>query len=151
GTGHPREVDGNLVEALEDPWTWGLNALTVGGGTRVWQGMAWRFSPEDFAMATTYGVPAGSTLSDWPIGYDDLAPDYARVESEIGVSGGGLTGLDYPMPPLRDDPVRRHFTAAAQRLGWGAGPVPFAINSVPRDGRAACIHCSQCVGHACVV
>ena len=55
------------------------------------------------------------------------------------------------MPPLRDDPIREAFGAAADRLGWGWGPVPFAINSVPRDGRAACVHCSQCLGHACVV
>ena len=40
------------------------------------------------------------------------------------------------------------YGAAADRLGWGWGPVPFAINSVPRDGRAACVHCSQCLGHA---
>jgi choline dehydrogenase-like flavoprotein len=151
GAGHPRVVDGAVVEALEDPWTWGLNALTVGGGSRVWQGMAWRFSPEDFAMASTYGVPEGSTLSDWPIAYEELVPYYERVESDIGIAGDGLTGVDYPMPPLRDDPVRLHFAAAARRLGWRAGPVPFAINSVPRNGRPACVHCSQCVGQACVV
>jgi choline dehydrogenase-like flavoprotein len=159
GPGHPRVVDGALVDVVEDPWTWGLNAMTLGGGTRVWQGMAWRFCPEDFEMASRYGVPDGSTLSDWPIGYDDLAPYYDRVEWEIGVSGassGPLTdrfarARDYPMPPLRDDAIRVAFGAAAERLGWGCGPVPFAINSVPRDGRAACVHCSQCLGHACVV
>ena len=54
----------------------------------------------------------------------------------------------YPMPPLASDAIREAFGAAADRLGWGWGPVPFAINSVPRAGRAACIHCSQCLGHA---
>ena len=29
--------------------------------------------------------------------------------------------------------------------------MPLAINSVARDGRAACVRCSQCVGHACPV
>ena len=52
------------------------------------------------------------------------------------------------MPPLRDDAIRLAYGAAADRLGWGWGPVPFAINSIPRDGRAACVHCSQCLGHA---
>ncbi|MDA0160089.1 GMC family oxidoreductase [Solirubrobacter ginsenosidimutans] len=160
GPGHPRVLDGvGVVDVVTDPWAWGLNAMALGGGTRVWQGMAWRFLPEDFEMATRYGVPAGSCLADWPIGYEDLAPFYDRVEWEIGVAGassGPLTdrfarARGYPMPPLRDDAIRVAFGAAADRLGWGWGPVPFAVNSVPRDGRAACAHCSQCVGHACVV
>jgi choline dehydrogenase-like flavoprotein len=50
------------------------NAACVGGGTRVYGAQAWRFMPEDFRMATTYGVPEGSSLADWPITYDDLEP-----------------------------------------------------------------------------
>ena len=61
------------------------NAMTVGGGTRVFGAQAWRFLPTDFAMASTYGAPPGSSLADWPIGYDDLAPYYQRAEWEIGV------------------------------------------------------------------
>ena len=30
-------------------------------------------------------------------------------------------------------------------------PLPMLRNSVPRDGRAACIHCRSCVGFACEV
>ncbi len=59
---------------------YGSNANTVGGGTRVYGAQAWRFVPEDFAMASTYGVPAGSALADWPIGYDELEPFYTRAE-----------------------------------------------------------------------
>jgi choline dehydrogenase-like flavoprotein len=148
GAGHPRVVDGAVVDVLEGSLAWGLNAMALGGGTRVWQGMAWRFLPEDFEMATRYGVPEGSCLADWPIGYDDLEPFYDRVEWEIGVAGhsdGPLVdrfarSRPYPMPALRDDPTRVAFGAAADRL-----------NSVPRAGRAACVHCSQCLGHACVV
>jgi choline dehydrogenase-like flavoprotein len=150
-----RDGEVRVVDSVTDPSAWGLNAMTLGGGTRVWQGMAWRFMPEDFEMATRYGVPEGSSLADWPIGYDDLAPYYDRVEWEIGVSGqsGGPLAerfprsRGYPMPPLAADAVREAFGAAADRLGWRWGPVPFAINSVPRAGRAACVRCSQCVGH----
>lgn len=156
GRGHPRVVDGRVVDCTTDPGAWGLNAMAVGGGTRVWQGMSWRFMPEDFEMATRYGVPEGSSLADWPIGYEDLAPYYDKVEWEIGVSGqsdGPLVermprARPYPMPPLPPDPCREAFGAAADRLGWGWGPVPFAINSVPRAGRGACARCPQCVGHA---
>ena len=53
----------------------------------VYGGQAWRFLPKDFRMASTYGVPAGSSLTDWPFPYDDLAPWYERAEWEIGVAG----------------------------------------------------------------
>ena len=34
-------------------------------------------------------IPAGSTLADWPISYDDLEPAYDRVERAIGVARRG--------------------------------------------------------------
>jgi choline dehydrogenase-like flavoprotein len=164
GAGNPRVFEGpegqiRLVDGAASGADWGLTAMTLGGGTRLWQAMAWRFMPEDFAMATTYGVPADSTLIDWPFGYDELAPYYDRVEHELGVAGAGFAPIslrtprtrDYPMPPLADDVTRIAYTRAAERLGWNASPIPFAINSVPRDGRAACVRCSQCIGHACPV
>lgn len=142
-----------------DGGAYGLVAMTLGGGTRVWQGMSWRFYDEDFAMATTYGIPEGSTLIDWPIGYADLAPYYDRVEWELGVSGDAESdvsrrtprSMPYPMPALPSDAVRVALSGAASTLGWKASPIPFAINSVPRDGRASCVGCGQCVGHACPV
>ena len=147
-----------IVDGDEDTWAYGLNAYAYGGGTRIWQGMAWRFFPEDFAMATTYGNPPGATLADWPFGYDELEPYYTRAERELGVAGatGALTTRtprsgDYPMPPMGTEPARELLAAAADRLGWGWGPIPLAINSVPAHGRAACVRCSQCVGHACPV
>src|SRR4029079_8039253 len=63
------------------------NAACVGGGTRVYGAQAWRFMHNDFRMASTYGVPEGSSLADWPIAYEDLEPWYDRAEWEIGVSG----------------------------------------------------------------
>ena len=38
-------------------------------------------------MASTYGVPDGSALADWPISYDDLEPFYSQAEWEVGVCG----------------------------------------------------------------
>ena len=38
---------------------------------------------------------------------------------------------------------------APRRLGWTTTTVPLLINSVPRGGRDACIHCQHCVGFAC--
>ena len=162
GVGHPRVAvagDHNwFVDGDGDMSLYGLNAYAYGGGTRIWQGMAWRFLPEDFEMASHYGNPAGATLADWPITYADLEPYYQRAEWELGVSGqsGPLTSrtprsVDYPMPAMGDEPARRLLAAAAERLGWQYGPIPLALNTVPRDGRPACVRCSQCVGHACPV
>jgi choline dehydrogenase-like flavoprotein len=167
GPEHPRvavqeAAEGRLTERVVDgdgeAWAYGLNAYALGGGTRLWQGMAWRFFPEDFAMASTYGNPEGATLADWPISYDELAPFYTRAEWELGVAGdeGALTSrtprtTGYPMPAMGTEPARELLAAAAERLGWTWGPIPLAINSVPAAGRAACVRCSSCVGHACPV
>ncbi|WP_083511707.1 GMC family oxidoreductase [Alicyclobacillus acidiphilus] len=132
------------------------NAMTVGGGTRVYGAQAWRFHPDDFRMATRYGVPDGSSLCDWPIQYDDLEPYYDRAEWEVGVSGDSGAHLTrghrrrpYPMPALSRTLEADRLAQAAKKLGWDAGAVPLLINSIPRDGRPACGRCGQCVGFAC--
>ena len=162
--GNPRvfeHEDGSteILRGEDNALKYGVTAMTLGGGTRVWQGMSWRFWEQDFNMATVYGKPEGSTLADWPIDYADLAEYYDRVEWELGVSGDAHSpvGLatprirDYPMPALPTDITREAFSAAAGRLGWQTSPIPFSINSVPREGRAACVRCSQCIGASCPV
>ena len=137
---------------------WGDNAMTIGGGTRVYGAQAWRFGPRDLAMASTYGVPEGSSLADWPLAYEDLEPYYTRVEQLLGVSGGpsadpweGPRGAELPMGPLERSPLGQRLAAAAGRLGLGTQPVPLLINTRERAGRAACVRCSQCVGLDCPV
>lgn len=162
GRGHPRILESEtgdiLVDGDGDASLYGLNAMLLGGGNRIWQGMAWRFMPEDFAMASTYGNPPGASLVDWPVDYGDLEPYYARAEEELGVAGevGALSARtprtnEYPMPAFGTEPARELLAAGARRLGWGWGPIPLALNSVPHDGRPACVRCPQCVGHACPV
>lgn len=154
-------AEGSVRVARSDRsgFDYGLVAMAVGGGTRLWEAMSWRFFPEDFRMKDEYGTPDGSTLANWPIGYDELAPYYDRVEWELGVSGDsrGVLGLRtprsraYPMEALPDDRTRVVLSDAARQLGWQPTSLPFAINTEPRHGRAACVRCSQCVGHACPV
>ena len=96
----------------------------IGGTTIHYHAQHWRLKPWDFKTVSEvkkrYGasyIPKGSTLEDWPIGYDDLEPYYDTVEYEVGVSGkaGNIQGKldpagnvfegprrrEYPMPPLR--------------------------------------------------
>ena len=132
------------------------NAAAVGGGTLVYGAQAWRFMPQDFRMSSLYGTPTDGGLADWPISYDDLEPCYDRAEWEIGVCGSGpamtLHGprrRDFPMPPVPDNAQRAILGEAAARLGWQTCPVPLLINTVPYNGRPACVQCGACVGFAC--
>ena len=148
--GNPRFV-GDVAVLPTEP-AWNNNAMTVGGGTRVYGAMAWRFCPEDFRMGSTYGEP----FMDWPIGYEDVAPFYDRVEWEMGVSGpdaprryDGPRQRGYPMPPLPPNAAEPVLARGARALGLATDAVPLLINSVPYGGRPACIRCGTCVGFAC--
>lgn len=146
-----------VVEAPHDS-RWHNDAMVVGGGTRVYPGMAWRFLPEDLRMASVYGVPDGSSLADWPIGYDDLAQHWDWVEWEVGVCGdaaghpaAGSRSRGYPMPPMPPNAEARTLASGAAALGLATGSVPLLINSVPHAGRARCVRCGECVGFSCPV
>lgn len=134
------------------------NAAVVGGGTRVYGAQAWRFLPQDFHMASTYGVPAGSSLADWPIRYEDLAPYYERAEWEIGVAGDGAASAlhwprrtGFPMPPIPINTQGQMLRAGASKLGWETLPIPALINTIPYNSRPACTQCQYCVGFTCPV
>lgn len=132
------------------------NAACVGGGTRVYGAQAWRFHPDDFRMASKYGVPDGSSLADWPISYETLEPFYERAEWELGAAGDGESiqhqiprKRNYPLRPVGPSPQTVALQNAARQLGWATTPVPLLINTEPFGGRAACISCKYCVGFAC--
>ncbi len=134
------------------------NAACVGGGTLSYGAMAWRYMEKDFRMRSTYGTPAGSTLDDWPISYDDLEPYYEKAEYEIGVSGdvsnnifGGPRRKPLPMPPLPPTREYQILKPAAERLHLHPFDIPMLRNSVPYNGRGACMRCRWCVGFACEV
>lgn len=132
------------------------NAACVGGGTRVYGAQAWRFMPDDFRMASVYGVPDGSSLADWPITYEELEPYYERAEWEIGVAGDADASRavtprrrDYPMPPVPPNPQTVALGRGAERLGWRTCPVPLLLNTAPYHDRGACVGCAHCIGFAC--
>jgi choline dehydrogenase-like flavoprotein len=136
---------------------YGANASCVGGGTFCYGAQAWRYMPQDFRMRSTYGVVEGSTLEDWPLTYDELEPYYEQAEYEIGVSGDvepnpfkGPRRKPLPMPPM--EPRCREYEIlkpAALRLGLHPFDLPLLINSVPRQGRSACMRIRWCVGFGC--
>ncbi len=169
---NPRVVGQDVVDT-PDP-RWNGNASAVGGGTRVYGAQAWRFSPADFRMGSTYGpVPStGANVGsgrpdgqggpdegawpDWPIGYDDLEPWYDRAEHALGVCGpdgqrahDGPRSRPYPMPPFAPSLAEGVLARGARQLGIATAAVPLLINSRPFNGRPACVRCGTCVGFAC--
>ncbi len=137
---------------------YGRTAACTGGGTPPYGCMAWRFAEKDFRLKSLYGVPAGTTVEDWPISYQDLEPYYTQAEYEIGISGrAGANPFEaprsqpYPLPPLPYDRGGRVFARGARALGLHPFPLPLAILSRPYDGRPACIHCNACERFLCEV
>ncbi|MFC7155088.1 GMC family oxidoreductase [Halomarina halobia] len=125
-----------------------LNAARVkgvGGSTLHWQGMVMRLHELDFERRTREGV-----ADDWPIGYDDLRPYYARAERELGVAGA----VDDPFAPPRDEPFPMPafapsygdslFADACERLGVAMHSVGNARNSEAYDGRGPCVGYGTC-------
>jgi choline dehydrogenase-like flavoprotein len=130
----------------------------VGSGTVTYGAMAWRFMPEDFKMKSVYGEVQGSTLSDWPITYDDLEPYYEKAEWEIGVSGDDSANpfaaprkKEFPMPAFENNEDGTLLSEACTRLGLHPFPIPMARNSIPYNDRAACIRNRCCIGFVCPV
>src|SRR6187455_2342652 len=146
----------------------------VGGTSMHYMAQAWRLNPWDFRVVSEttrrYGasrIPKGSTVEDWPFGYEELEPYYDKVEYETGVSGqaGNVKGtLDprgnifegvrnraYPMPPLRSTGFIDLMTSAARGLGWHPFPGPASINSRPYQGRSACMYHGFCNKGGCHV
>jgi choline dehydrogenase-like flavoprotein len=153
-------VAGNGQERVVRPSEGGYsnNAACVGGGTFSYGAMAWRFLEKDFRMRSTYGAIAGSTLEDWPISYWDLEPYYEKAEWEMGVSGDETNNVyrpprrkPLPMPPLSPNHEYRILHPAAKRLGLHPFDIPMLRNTVPYNGRGACMRCRWCVGFACEV
>ena len=146
----------------------------VGGTSLHYWAQSWRLNPWDFNVRSEtvrkYGasrIPAGSTVEDWPFGYEELEPFYDKVEYEIGVSGaaGNVNGVidrrgnvfeaprrrGYPMPPLRGTGFTDLMAAAARTLGWHPFPGPAAINSRTYQNRAGCMYHGFCNRGGCHV
>jgi gluconate 2-dehydrogenase alpha chain len=155
------------------PASWPLLMVNgVGGSTLHYPGLSARLHPWNFAVRSStverYGagaIPAGSTVSDWPLDHAELESHYDAVERMIGVAGqaGRVGGAHdprgsayesersrgYPLPPLRRTGWTELTDGAARGLGWHPFPAPAAINSEPYNGNAECTYCGFCTNNGC--
>jgi len=116
------------VASTGDPDSRLYEELAAGGLTNHWSCAVPRFSAEDFADAARAGEE-----HVWPIGYDDLAPWYERVEPLLCVAGA-----ERSFPHLPAGNIRRAWalgadwgsvTAEAPELGRAIGPMPYAYGA----------------------
>lgn len=146
----------------------------VGGTTMHYWAQSWRLNPWDFKVVSEtrkrYGqdrIPEGSTVEDWPFGYEELEPYYDKVEYTVGISGqaGNVKGQknkagnifegarqrEYPMQPLRSSPFTDLMAGAAQNLSWNPFQGPAAITTELFDGRPPCQYHGFCNKGGCHV
>lgn len=111
----------------------------VGGSTVHWAGASLRFHEHEFRALSEYGAQEGSNLLDWPVTLADLEPYYAKAESKMGVTRtNGIPGL----PGNNNFKVMK---AGADKMGYKECHTGrMAINSEPRDDRAACRQLGFC-------
>ncbi|NOT76536.1 MAG: GMC family oxidoreductase [Cyclobacteriaceae bacterium] len=124
----------------------------VGGRTNHWGRISLRFGPKDFKHKSIDGLG-----DDWPIGYDDVAPFYDRVDKLIGVFGTKENMPNEPdgifLPPPKPRLHELFVKDAGNALGIPVVPSRLSIltKALPdNDKRKACFYCAQC-SRGCMV
>ena len=134
------------TSAPESNFQW-FRSRIVGGRTNHWGRIALRFAPVDFKSKSRDGLG-----EDWPIGYEDLAPYYDKVESYIGVFGTKENVPSAPdgvfLPPPKPRCSELLIKKACDNLNITCIPARLAVLTRPLNGRPACHYCGQC-GRGC--
>jgi choline dehydrogenase-like flavoprotein len=136
----PRTTSGSWSVAKTSPDLPAWICKLVGGTTVHWGACALRFQEHELKPRTRYGEIAGADLLDWPIDLKEMEPYYDRAELKMGVTG------THGIPRLPASSHGKVLFAGAKKLGYKKFQTTnMAINSVPRDGRAACQQTGFCV------
>jgi choline dehydrogenase-like flavoprotein len=144
------QVDGEpytMREGTDFRW---YRSRMLGGRTNHWGRHVPRWGPYDFKPYSRDGHGV-----DWPIGYDDIAPFYDRVEKMIGVNGGRIELENHPdsppgclMPPPKPRVTEMLIKAAAESIGIPVRAAHTAVltRDMPNDiaPRSACFNATPC-------
>src|SRR5881397_1018154 len=137
------EIDGEpYTVAPGNKFRW-WRARMLGGRTNHWGRISLRFGPDDFRGKTKDGLG-----DDWPIGYDDVAPYYDKIDRFIGLYGSneGLRnhpdGIFHPPPKPRCHELL--VKKASDKLNITCIPARLSVITKPLPGRQACHYCGEC-------
>ncbi|WP_375583891.1 GMC oxidoreductase [Cyclobacterium xiamenense] len=122
----------------------------LGGRTNHWGRISLRFGPLDFKRKDLDGMG-----DNWPIGYEDVAPYYDKVDRLIGVFGSKEGIRNEPdgffLPPPKPRLHELHIKKGADKVGIPVIPSRLSILTRPvNNDRGTCFFCSQC-NRACQV
>lgn len=123
----------------------------VGGKSLIWGRWSFRWAPIDFEANQREGVDGA-----WPIGYDDLAPWYAKVEDYIGVSGSRENLPYLPdsnfQPPMPMNVAEKWLKSQLEAKFPGRKLIHTRLSNMTEDkpdqGRTKCQFRNQC-GNGC--
>lgn len=146
----------SAATTFETGWDF-WNGNMVGGSSNLMSGYFHRIKPVDFKLLSTFGVIDGANIVDWPIGYDEMEPYFARVEQIIGVSGTVVphphleprSTHTFPFPALNVNKITTYIEKACNRLGYNVIPTPRAIISQPFNERNSCYYSNFCGSYGC--
>ncbi|MBL7846600.1 MAG: GMC family oxidoreductase [Cyclobacteriaceae bacterium] len=123
-----------------------FRARMLGGRTNHWGRISLRFGPKDFKRRSIDGLG-----DDWPIGYDDVAPFYDRVDRLIGVFGTKENIPNEPDGIFLPPPKPRLHELIIKEAGTAAGVpvIPSRLSILTKalpdnPDRKACFYCAQC-------
>jgi choline dehydrogenase-like flavoprotein len=118
----------------------------IGGRTNHWGRISLRFGPKDFKRRSIDGLG-----DDWPIGYDDVAPYYDRVDKLIGIFGTKENMPNEPdgifLPPPKPRLHELFIKEAGTSLGIPviSSRLSILTKALPdNNDRKACFYCHQC-------
>ena len=126
----------------------------VGGNTKVYGAILFRFREQDFGEVRHYGGVSPA----WPISYDDLEPYYAQAEGLYLVHG--QQGEDptephrsgpFPYPAVSHEPRIQQLHDDLQRAGLNPFHLPVGVDldeTDPEKGR--CVRCAKFDGFPCL-
>jgi choline dehydrogenase-like flavoprotein len=133
------------AEAPDMPFHW-TRLRAVGGRTTAWGRASMRHGHLDFKTQSTQGY-----AFDWPIGYDDIAPYYDKVERLIGLNGNQEEVFNSPngpfyLPPLKPRCGEVFLRNRAARVGVQVATTKTAVLTESHGGRLPCHYCGSCWG-----
>jgi choline dehydrogenase-like flavoprotein len=138
------QIDGEpYTKAQGTEWDW-WRARMLGGRTNHWGRISLRFGPHDFKRKSIDGLG-----EDWPIGYEDIAPYYDRIDKLIGVFGSREGIENEPdglfLPPPKPRLHELFIKNAATKVGVPVIPSRLSILTQKiNDERGQCFYCAQC-------
>ena len=184
-----------MVDLQRETWTWRPNprspalpmrqygsfnpGMGLGGAAVHWSAQLWRYLDTDFRyrshVVERYGkqkIPAGCTVQDWGVTYDELEPYYDAFEWDIGASGqaGNIQREEdprrqpirvtafprLPEPTAPSHAARRQLRRACDLLGLHpftqpSGIVSRAWTDPHGNHRGGCLYCGFCTRFGCEV